>query len=138
MKSLYEIKVSATGGRAGRVTSADGVLDLQLTLPKGLGGPGGASPNPEMLFAAGYAACFQSALGFVAAGTKVPLGTQRVDATVGIGPREEGGFALAVKLEVFLPDLAREQARALVDQAHQVCPYSNAVRGNVPVELVLL
>ena len=91
-----------------------------------------------MLFAAGYAACFQSALGFVAAGAKVRLGTQRVDATVSIGPREEGGFALAVKLEVFLPDLAREQAQALVDQAHQVCPYSNAVRGNIDVELVLL
>jgi len=138
MNALYEIKASATGGRAGRVTSADGVLDVQLTLPKGLGGPGGPNPNPEMLFAAGYAACFQSALGFVAGAAKVRLGTQRVDATVGIGPKDGGGFQLAVKLEVFLPDLAREQAQSLMEQAHQVCPYSNAVRGNVPVELVLL
>jgi Ohr subfamily peroxiredoxin len=138
MNPLYEIKVSATGGRAGKVTSSDGVLDLQLALPKGLGGSGGALPNPEMLFAAGYAACFQSALGFVAGGAKVRLGTQRVDATVGIGPRPEGGFALAVRLEVFLPDLPREQAQTLIEAAHQVCPYSNAVRGNVPVELVLL
>lgn len=138
MNPLYEIKASANGGRAGRVTSSDGVLDFQLTLPKGLGGPGGPNPNPEMLFAAGYAACFQSALGFVAGSAKVRLGTQRVDATVGIGPREGGGFQLAVRLEVFLPDLPREQAQSLMEQAHQVCPYSNAVRGNVPVELVLL
>ena len=138
MTALYEIKASATGGRAGKVTSADGVLDLQLAIPKGLGGPGGERPNPEMLFAAGYAACFQSALGLVAGNAKVRLGTQRVDATVGIGPRPEGGFALAVRLEVFLPDLARGQAQTLMEAAHQVCPYSNAVRGNVPVELVLL
>ncbi|NTV72871.1 MAG: organic hydroperoxide resistance protein [Holophaga sp.] len=138
MTALYEIKASANGGRAGRVTSADGVLDFQLALPKGLGGPGGPHPNPEMLFAAGYAACFQSALGFVAGSAKVRLGTQRVDATVGIGPKDGGGFQLAVKLEVFLPDLPREQAQSLMEQAHQVCPYSNAVRGNVPVELVLL
>jgi len=138
MTPLYEIKASATGGRSGRVTSGDGVLDFQLAIPKGLGGPGGARPNPEMLFAAGYAACFESALGFVAAGQKVRPGATRVDATVGIGAREEGGFALAVRLEVALPDLPREQAQALVDAAHQVCPYSNAVRGNVPVELILL
>ncbi|BDU71695.1 organic hydroperoxide resistance protein [Mesoterricola silvestris] len=138
MNPLYEIKASANGGRAGRVTSEDGVLDFQLALPKGLGGPGGAQPNPEMLFAAGYAACFQSALGFVAGGAKVRLGTQRVDATVGIGPKDGGGFQLAVKLEVYLPDLPRDQAQAFMEQAHQVCPYSNAVRGNVPVELVLL
>ncbi|WP_306602012.1 organic hydroperoxide resistance protein [Geothrix sp. 21YS21S-2] len=138
MNALYEIKASANGGRAGRVTSSDGVLDLQLALPKGLGGPGGPNPNPEMLFAAGYAACFQSALGFVAGSAKVRLGTQRVDATVGIGPKDGGGFQLAVKLEVFLPDVSREQAQSLMEQAHQVCPYSNAVRGNVPVELVLL
>ncbi len=137
MTPLYEIKASATGGRAGRVTSADGVLDLQLAVPKGLGGPGGDRPNPEMLFAAGYAACFESALAFVAGGQKVRLGATRVDATVGVGPRE-GGFALAVKLEVSLPDVPREQGQALMEAADLVCPYSHALRGNVPVELVLL
>jgi Ohr subfamily peroxiredoxin len=136
MTPLYEIKVSATGGRAGRVTSADGILDLQLTIPKGLGGPGGEKPNPEMLFAAGYAACFESALGFVAGNQKVRLGSTRVDATVGVGPRE-GGFELAVRLEVALPDLPREQAQSLIEAAHLVCPYSHAVRGNIDVTLAL-
>jgi Ohr subfamily peroxiredoxin len=137
MTPLYEIKVSATGGRAGRVTSSDGILDLQLALPKGLGGPGGEKPNPEMLFAAGYAACFESALGFVAGNQKVRLGSTRVDATVGVGPRE-GGFELAVRLEVALPDLPREQAQSLIEAAHLVCPYSHATRGNIDVTLALV
>lgn len=137
MTTLYQTKVFTNGGRGGRVTSEDGVLDLQLAIPKDMGGPGGAFANPEMLFAAGYAACFDSALGFVAANQKVRTGATRVDATVGIGPREAGGFALTVSLRVAIPGLPREQAQALMEAAHQVCPYSNATRGNIDVELVL-
>lgn len=134
MQTLYETTVTAIGGRQGQVRSADGVLDLRLAIPKGLGGPGGALPNPEMLFAAGYAACFESALGFVAGQRKVRLGASQVEATVAIGPRE-GGFQLAVRLKVALPDLPREEAQALVEAAHQVCPYSHATRGNITVDL---
>jgi lipoyl-dependent peroxiredoxin len=138
MKVLYEAKASATGGRNGHVTSSDGVLDLQLAIPKGLGGPGGALTNPEQLFAAGYAACFDSALNFVSTQQKIKLSGTRVNATVGIGQREAGGFSLAVLLEVTIPDIPREQARALLEAAHAACPYSNAVRGNVDVELDLV
>jgi len=137
MKILYKTTASAIGGRNGKVTSSDGVLDLQLALPKELGGGGGAKANPEQLFAAGYAACFDSALSLVGAQQKIKLNGTRVDATVGIGQREEGGFGLAVRLEVTIPDLPREQAQALLEAAHQVCPYSNAVRGNIDVELAL-
>jgi lipoyl-dependent peroxiredoxin len=138
MKSLYQTRVSATGGRNGHVTSEDGVLDLQLAIPKELGGAGGALSNPEQLFAAGYAACFDSALAFVAGQRKVKLAGSRIDATVGIGPNGQGGFALAVKLGVKIEGLPREDARALMDAAHRACPYSNALRGNVDVELELL
>jgi len=138
MKILYEANASATGGRNGKVKSSDGVIDLQLAIPKGLGGPGGALPNPEQLFAAGYAACFDSALAFVAARQKVPLSGTRVDATVGIGQRDEGGFGLAVRLEVSIPDLPREKAQELLEAADAACPYSNAIRNNVAVTLSLL
>lgn len=138
MKTLYEAKATATGGRNGRVTTSDGTLDLRLSIPKGLGGPGGQLPNPEQLFAAGYAACFDSALTFVAAREEVKLTGTQVDATVGIGPREGGGFALAVRLDVAIPGLPREQAQKLLDAAHSVCPYSDAVRGNIEVTLTLL
>jgi Ohr subfamily peroxiredoxin len=137
MNVLYEIKSSAQGGRAGHVKSADGILDLQLAVPKGLGGPGGERPNPEMLFSAGYAACFEGAMGFVAGQRKVKLGQAQVDCTVGIGPRE-GGFALKVKIEVHLPDMPRAEAQSLVDAADLVCPYSHAIRGNIEKEVVLL
>jgi Ohr subfamily peroxiredoxin len=137
MNVLYEIKSSAQGGRAGHVVSEDGVLDLQLAVPKGLGGPGGAKPNPEMLFSAGYAACFEGAMGYVAGQRKLKLGTVRVDCTVGIGPRE-GGFAIKAKIEVYLPDMERAEAQALIEAADLVCPYSHAIRGNIEKELVLL
>lgn len=137
MKILYQAKASATGGRNGHVASSDGVLDLQLAIPKGLGGPGGTLTNPEQLFAAGYAACFDSALNFVAARQKVELSGTRVDATVGIGSREGGGFGLAVRLDVTIQGVPREQAEALLKAADAACPYSNAVRGNVDVELTL-
>ncbi|QSI78530.1 MULTISPECIES: organic hydroperoxide resistance protein [Niveibacterium] len=137
MKALYEAHASATGGRNGRVTTDDGVIDLQLAMPKSLGGAGGAAANPEQLFACGYAACFDSALNFVAMGQKIKLTGTRVDATVGIGQNGAGGFALAVKLEVTIPDVSRDVAQALLEKAHEVCPYSNATRGNINVELVL-
>ena len=138
MNILYTTQVTATGGRNGKVLSADGVLDLQLAIPREMGGAGGALSNPEQLFAAGYAACFDSALAFVAGQRKIRLASSSVKATVGIGSNGQGGFGLAVKLEVSLPGLEREEAQALLDATHQVCPYSNAVRGNVEVELVLL
>jgi osmotically inducible protein OsmC len=138
MKALYEAHASVTGGRNGRVTSDDKVLDLELAIPKSLGGAGGAKTNPEQLFAAGYAACFDSALNLVASKQKIRLVGTRIDATVGIGSNDAGGFALQVKLAATIPDIPREQAQALLEQAHQVCPYSNAVRGNVEVTLELL
>ncbi|MBI3531450.1 MAG: organic hydroperoxide resistance protein [Burkholderiales bacterium] len=137
MKTLYQTRASATGGRNGHVVSQDGVLDLRLAIPKEMGGPGGALTNPEQMFAAGYAACFDSALAFVAGQRKIKLQGTQVDATVGIGPNDKGGFGLAVTLEVTIPDLPREEAQALMEATHQVCPYSNALRGNVPVELIL-
>lgn len=137
MKVLYEAHATATGGRDGRVCTDDGALDLRMTLPKALGGAGGVGSNPEQLFACGYAACFDNALMHVARQRKIKLDGSRVDATVGIGPNEQGGFELAVRLTVTLPGLPREQAQALVEQAHAVCPYSNAVRGNVEVALEL-
>lgn len=138
MKTLYEAKATATGGRNGHVTTSDGVLNLDLSIPKGLGGPGKPLPNPEQLFAAGYAACFDSALAYVAGQRHVKLSASRVDAAVSIGPREEGGFQLAVRLEVGLPDIPRDQAQELVNAAHAVCPYSNAVRNNIDVSVALV
>jgi osmotically inducible protein OsmC len=137
MKTLYEAKATATGGRNGHVASGDGVLDLDLSVPKGLGGPGKPLPNPELLFAAGYAACFDSALAYVAGQRHVKLSGSRVDAAVSIGPREDGGFQLAVRLEVSVPGVPREQAQELVNAAHAACPYSNAVRNNIDVNVAL-
>ena len=114
------------------------MLDLELSLPKGLGGPGKPLSNPEQLFAAGYAACFDSALSYIAGQAKVKLSSSRVDAAVSIGPSEGGGFQLAVRLEVSLPDVPREQAQELLNAAHAVCPYSNAVRNNVEVDVTLV
>ncbi len=137
MKIVYEARASATGGRSGRVRTDDGAIDMNLTLPKALGGAGGPGANPEQLFACGYAACFDNALIHTARQQKLALTDSRVDATVGIGANDKGGFVLAVTLEIHLPGLPREQAQALIEQAHAVCPYSNAVRGNVDVALVL-
>jgi Ohr subfamily peroxiredoxin len=112
---------------------------VKLTTPKELGGAGGAGNNPEQLFAAGYSACFIGAMKFVASqgGPKVPADT-KVTAEVGIGPRAEGGFGLDIELKISLPGLARAEAEALVEKAHQVCPYSNATRNNVPVRLTIV
>ncbi len=135
---LYTTSATATGGRDGRSTTADGTLDVKLATPKELGGAGGPGNNPEQLFAAGYSACFLGAMKFVASqgGPKVPADTT-VKATVGIGPRSEGGFGIDVELEITLPGLDKAAAQTLVDKAHQVCPYSNATRNNVPVRLKL-
>jgi osmotically inducible protein OsmC len=135
MSTLYTTSVSAIGGRGGKVRSSDGLIDLQLAMPKELGGPGGKT-NPEQLFAAGYAACFQSALALVARKQKVNLGDNTVTATVGIGPQGEG-FGLTAALEVAIPGLDQATAEALVAAAHKVCPYSNATRGNIDVKLTV-
>lgn len=113
----------------------DGKLDLAVALPPGLGGKGGTGTNPEQLFAAGYAACFGSALAFVAQKQRVSVGEVRIEAAVTIGTLASGGFGLAVALTAHLPDLERAQAEALVAAAHEVCPYSNATRGNIEVTL---
>ncbi len=133
----YTTRASATGGRDGHAATEDGSLDVQLATPKELGGGGGQGNNPEQLFAAGYSACFLGAMKFVAAqgGTAKVPNDAKVTATVGIGPRSEGGFGIDVQLDVSLPGVPRDQAQALVEKAHQVCPYSNATRNNVPVRL---
>ncbi|RDJ00016.1 organic hydroperoxide resistance protein [Dyella solisilvae] len=138
-KILYTATATVTGGREGHAKSDDGVLDLQLVVPKGLGGPGGAGSNPEQLFAAGYAACFEGAVRFVARQQGVALKDASVTAHVGIGPREPTGFGIAVKLDVSLPGLDRAVAQELVDTAHRdICPYSHATRGNVDVQIALV
>ena len=136
MQVLYTAHATATGGRDGRAASDDKRLDVPLNTPKELGGAGGAGTNPEQLFAAGYSACFLSALKFVAAHTKAQLPADTaVSAEVGIGPNDRGGFGLAVSLEVALPGMEAGAAQALVDKAHEVCPYSNATRNNIDVGL---
>jgi osmotically inducible protein OsmC len=136
---LYRTSATATGGRDGHAATKDGSFEVRLATPKELGGAGGAGNNPEQLFAAGYSACFIGAMKFVAAqgGPKVPADAS-VTATVGIGPRSEGGFGLDIGLDISLPGLGRAEAQALVDKAHQVCPYSNATRNNVPVRLTIV
>src|SRR4051794_25643483 len=137
---LYKTRAKATGGRDGTAATLDGALDVKLATPKELGGGGGAGNNPEQLFAAGYAACFVGAMKAVAAqggGGKGP-GDATVTSTVGIGPRSEGGFGLDIDLAVSLPGLSKADAEALVHKAHQVCPYSNATRGNVDVRLTVV
>lgn len=133
---LYTTSARATGGRDGRSATLDGALDVKLTTPKELGGAGGEGNNPEQLFAAGYAACFIGAMKFVASqgGPKVPADTS-VTSTVGIGPRSEGGFGLEIALAISLPGVPHADAVALVEKAHQVCPYSNATRNNIDVKL---
>ncbi|MFC0677462.1 organic hydroperoxide resistance protein [Lysobacter korlensis] len=137
-KVLYTAQATATGGRDGRAVSSDGALDAKLATPRELGGTGGEGTNPEQLFAAGYSACFLGALKYVAARENVTLPAEtRVEGSVGIGPIP-GGFGIEAELKVALPGLPREQAQSLVDQAHDVCPYSNATRGNVDVTLTLV
>ncbi|MFI2647118.1 organic hydroperoxide resistance protein [Micromonospora fulviviridis] len=133
MQMLYTASAQATGdGRDGHVRTSDGGLDLDLAIPKEMGGAGGAT-NPEQLFAAGYAACFHSALRLVARKARADVSNSVVEAEVGIGPNGSGGYGLAVTLVVDLPAVERSAAQQLVEAAHQVCPYSNATRGNIEV-----
>ncbi len=132
IKPLYTARATATGGRAGHAVSDDGVLDLDLKPPTEMGGPGGAT-NPEQLFAAGYAACFQSALAVVGRRQQVDTSGSTVEADVTIGTIPGGGYGLAVALRVSIPGADAETTRALAEAAHQVCPYSNATRGNIDV-----
>lgn len=137
MKILYSTSATATGGREGSAKSDDGKLSVNLASPKELGGAGGEGTNPEQMFAAGYAACFLSALKLVASQEKVDLpANPEVTAKVGIGPNEGGvGFSLEVDLSVNLGDLDKAQAESLLEKTHQVCPYSNATRNNIRVGL---
>ncbi|MBO0368852.1 organic hydroperoxide resistance protein [Pseudomonas putida] len=132
---LYIAQATSTGGRDGKSRSNDGKLEVKLSTPKELGGAGGEGSNPEQLFAAGYSACFIGALKFVAGQAKQPLPADTsITAKVGIG-QIPGGFGLDIDLEINLPGLDQAAAQELVDKAHQVCPYSNATRGNVDVRL---
>lgn len=137
MKILYTAEATAWGGREGRAATTDALLDVTLAIPKELGGPGGAT-NPEQLFAAGYAACFHSALKIVARRAKVDADESAVTARVGLGATDGGAFGLEVELEAELPGVDHAVAEDLVRQAHQVCPYSNATRGNVEVTLTVV
>lgn len=135
MKSIYQTSATVTGGRNGHVKSSDGILDLQVRIPKEMGGTGGHT-NPEQLFAAGYAACFDSALNLIIRQEKVQTESpSEVTATVGIGQNETGGYQLSVRLAARIPGLNKEKVAELLQKAHLVCPYSNATRGNIDVEL---
>ena len=136
MKTIYQAQVTSTGGRNGHVKSADGIIDFNIALPKEMGGKGDA-PNPELLFAAGYAACFENALLHIARGQKINPGRTTVEAKVGVSQDESGGFVLTAELDVYLPDLEAHVAQKLMEDAHRVCPYSNATRGNIDVKLKL-
>jgi Ohr subfamily peroxiredoxin len=134
---LYRAHAQATGGRDGRAISSDNVLDVKLTTPKELGGAGGTGTNPEQLFAAGYSACFLGAMKFVAAQQKTALPADtRIEGSVGIGPIP-AGFGIEVALTISVPGMERAAAEALVAKAHEVCPYSNATRGNIDVTLTV-
>ena len=137
MTPIYTASAVSTGdARNGHVQSTDGLIDADVRIPKEMGGAGGAT-NPEQLFAAGYAACFHSALKLVAGKAKVDMTDSEVVADVSIGDNGNGGFGLAVQLEVTIPGADAATAQQLADQAHQVCPYSNATRGNIEVNLTV-
>jgi lipoyl-dependent peroxiredoxin len=135
---LYQAQVTATGGREGRAVSSDGVLDVSLSTPRVLGGAGRRGTNPEQLFAAGYAASFLSAMQYVAARDTLAIPPEIwVESTVGVGAIPQG-FGLEVELRIALPGLSHREAEALINKAHEVCPYANATRGNIAVRLVLV
>ncbi len=138
MKALYTAKATATGGRDSSVSTEDGTIDFDLSIPKGLGGSGGKGVNPEQFFAAGYSACFGSALEHVARQQKIDLGDFTVTATVKLGKNEEDMFQLAVVIDSYLPTVDTETGENLVNEAHEVCPYSRATMDNIDVTLNLL
>jgi len=137
MKTLYNTAATAKGGRNGNVKSNNGVLNLEVRMPKGLGGANDDYANPEMLFAAGYAACFDSALNLIIKQGKIETGETEVTAKVSIGQLEDGGFGLAAELHANIPNVTLEEAQTLIEKAHQICPYSNATRGNIEVKLTV-
>ena len=133
-KVIYQAHAKSTGGRDGTTRTSDGILDVQLAVPKEMGGPGNGI-NPEQLFASGYSACFLGAMKFVAGTQKITLPADTsIDATVGIG-QIPAGFGIEVQMSISIPGMDKAAAQALVDKAHQVCPYSNATRGNIEVTL---
>ena len=134
-KILYTAEAVTEGGRAGHSRTSDGRLEVQLSVPEDMGGAGGPGTNPEQLFAVGYSACFQSALLSVAQGRKLDAGDSQITARVGIGPTGHGGFGLQVSLDLHAPHLSPADAASLMARAHQLCPYSNATRGNIEVAL---
>jgi len=135
MNVLYSTTATATGdGRNGHTATEDGVVDVDVRIPKEMGGPGGAT-NPEQLFAAGYAACFHSAMKLVARSLDVDTTDSEVSVTVGLGMLDSGAFNLALEIDVHVPNATTDKAQELVERAHEVCPYSNATRGNVEVKL---
>ena len=136
MRALYTAEATAHGGREGHVRSSDGILDLDLRVPKEMGGPGGPASNPEQLFAAGYSACFESALRSVARARKLPLPDAQITARVTLNLTDDRKYVLGVELRGRLDGLSQDDALALMRAAHEVCPYSNATRGNIEVRLV--
>ncbi len=136
---IYKTNATATGGRDGRARTEDGTVDVNLVVPKEMGGPGGEGANPEKLFAAGYSACFLGAMKAVSGkeGVKVPTDAT-VTATIGFGPRSEGGYGITADLAIDLPGVDRADAERLMHAAHEVCPYSNATRNNVDVGLTVV
>ncbi len=136
---IYKTSATATGGRDGRARTEDGTVDVNLVVPKEMGGPGGEGANPEKLFAAGYSACFLGAMKAVSGkeGVKVPADAT-VTATIGFGPRSEGGYGITADLAIDLPGVDRADAERLMHAAHEVCPYSNATRNNVDVGLTVV
>jgi osmotically inducible protein OsmC len=139
MKALYTAHASSTGGREGHGATSDGKVDVVLSTPKELGGGGGSGTNPEQLFAVGYSACFLGAMKFVAGQEKIKVPEDaKVDAAVGIGPRDDGaGFGIVVELTIHIPGMDHAQAEQLVHKADIVCPYSHSLRGNVDVKLTV-
>jgi osmotically inducible protein OsmC len=134
---LYTAEATATGGREGHARTSDGRLDVDLDVPTEMGGTGGPGTNPEQLFAAGYAACFQSALLRFASGRRLDLSGSRITSRVGIGPLSSGGFGLSAALDLDAPQISRADAVDLMERAHEACPYSRATRGNIEVTLTV-
>ncbi len=137
IKILYTAVATATGGRQGHARTSDGRLDVDLDVPSEMSGMGGPGTNPEQLFAAGWAACFQSALLRLAFGRELDLSGSRITARVGIGPLGSGGLGLAAALDLDAPQIGRDEARDLMTRAHEACPYSRATRGNIDVTLTV-
>jgi osmotically inducible protein OsmC len=137
MKTLYTAEAVVEGGRAGHGRTSDGRLEVDLSVPEDMGGQGGPGTNPEQLFAIGYAACFQSALLNVANGRKLDASDSRIAARVGLGPTGHGGMGLTVALDLHAPHVSPVEAADLMARAHELCPYSNATRGNIEVDLTV-